>query len=93
MTNIYNFPNRHHHHDDSGDNNDRCLVCEIFSLITHRFPEIRTEQLMHALVECTATVIATSAKEGQLENAARIIGEDIEHVTRQIHAFGLPHAI
>jgi hypothetical protein len=85
---IIQFPGHHHERPLEGD---KCLTCEIFALIARDFPNIEVTMILHALVECSATVVCLSAKPDQEEGLAHEIAGDIEHVTRQFKLFGAPH--
>jgi hypothetical protein len=85
---VIRFPVGHGDHTSEGD---KCLTCKIFALITRDFPNIETEAVLHALVECSATVVCVTAKTDKEEGLAHEIANDIEHVTRQFKLFGIPH--
>jgi hypothetical protein len=95
MTNVVKFPKGHDHSQDKGE---PCLTCEILSLI-NRFDEkhhhrgLTITEILNALVECTATVVVVAAQQGYTENLAHIVANDVEHVVRQMHAFGVPHRV
>lgn len=86
---VIQFPE--HHHEPTAEGGDKCLSCEIFKLIRRDFPGIETEASLHALVECSATVVCVTAKPDQEEGFAHEIANDIEHVTRQFKLFGMRH--
>jgi hypothetical protein len=84
---IIQFPGGHEH----GAQDDKCLSCEIFALISRGFPGIETEAIVHALVQCLANVVCVTARPGQEEGFAHEIANDVEHVTRQFKLFGMSH--
>jgi hypothetical protein len=85
---VIQFPGHHH---ERPLEDEKCLVCEIFALIARDFPDIETTPILHALVECLATVVYVSAKPDQEEAFAHEVANDVEHVTLQLKLFGDPH--
>jgi hypothetical protein len=91
---IWKDTSGHQHTLDDKDPDDKgCLTCEIFALIARNFPDMHERGILHALVECVATVVCVSAQPDREEELAHEIANDVEHVTRVIKAAGGPYSI